>query len=491
VSTAGWTRYHWVAVGLCLVAFVAASLIADLIFEQVPHLEDEVAYLFQAQVFSVGKAYVDAPFRTNCFFAPFVLDYQGRRFGKYPPGWPALLSLGVRMGSAWWVNAACAALTVALTFRLGREIHDPLTGAVAAVLAATSPFLLILSGSLMSHPSCLVFTTAFLWCFRRTCVGLGPKASWSFAAGVMLGCVFAIRSFTALAFAFPSGLYALWRLFRRHEWKRLWFMGLGFVPLALTVPMFNAIWTGDPLLSPYVLFWPYDRLGFGPGHGPLPEGNTVRIGLGEAIIAIGRLATHLHGWPALSLSFVVLLFAFKPRRFWDVLLVSTALSLILAYVLYWTNGDILGPRYTYEIASALFVLSAAGIVHVGRWTREKGGWRWRALCILLVSLMIVDAFVYLPWQFERYQGLFGITGQPKEILQQADLDNALVIVRDDRGWWDYAVAFSMNAPTRDGDVVYASECPPWTGRLLEQFAGRSVYYFDGQTVQPFAGQSMP
>ena len=99
--------------------------------------------------------------------------------------------------------------------------------------------------------------------------------------------------------------------------------------------------------------------------------------------------------------------------------------------------------------------------------------------------------MYLPWQFKRYYGLFDITARPKEILQQADLHNALVIVRDDGGWKDYAVAFSMNVPTGDGDIVYASECPPLTEQLLEQFPGRAVYYFDGNTVQPFVGQGGP
>jgi len=491
VRKTGWTRYHWLTVGFVFVAFMSSGLIADLVFEQVPHLEDEVAYLFQAQVFSAGKAYVAAPFRTNCFFAPFILDHQGRRFGKYPPGWPALLSVGVRMGQTWWVNAACAALIIALTFRLGRETHDTLTGGMAAALTTTSPFLLLLSGSMMSHNPCLVFTTAFLWCFWRTCTHLTARARpsgegrWALAAGTMLGCAFVIRPFTAIVVAVPAGFYALWRFVRYREWQRVWFMGLGFLPLALVVPLFNAIWTGDPLLSPYVLFWPYDRLGFGPGHGPLEGGNTVWLGLSSAVASIGHLANHLQGWPALSLTFVVLLFVFKPHRFEDLFLVGTALSLLLAYVLYWTKGGVFGPRDTYESTSALFILSAAGIVRVERWMRNRGRRARLALYVALLLLTGVNLFVYLPWQFREYYGLYGITSRPRNILRRADLHNALVVVRDERGWYDYAVAFSMNVPTLDGDVVYASECPSHEEELLAHFADRMVYYFDGQTVQPY------
>jgi hypothetical protein len=104
-----------------------------------------------------------------------------------------------------------------------------------------------------------------------------------------------------------------------------------------------------------------------------------------------------------------------------------------------------------------------------------------------VLLVLVDLFVYLPWQFQKYYALYGITSEPREIFQQTDLHNALVIVRDERGWYDYAVAFSMNSPTLDGDVVYASECPLHQEELLAWFSSRVVYYFDGQTVRLYAG----
>jgi hypothetical protein len=524
LGEASWTRYHWMSVGSCLVVFVAAWLIADLVLEQVAHLEDEVAYLFQAQVFAMGKAHVPAPIHGNCFFAPFVLDHQGRRFGKYPPGWPALLALGVVAGQPWWVNAACVALTIALIFRLGREMHGPLVGATAAGLGSISPFLLLLSGSLMSHPACLLFLTLFLWCFWRTKARPNAGDGWALVAGVSLGCAFVIRPFTAVAVALPAGVWSLWSaiaqrdtstLGRRGAWRRIWFVGLGFAPLALVVPLSNAIWTGDPMLSPYEIFWPYDRLGFGPGHGPLPEGNTIWLGLSSVIAALGHLANVLHGWPALSLTFVVLLFLFKPRRQADLFLGWTALSLILAYALYWTSGDVFGPRYAYEATSALLVLSAAGIWRVWefcasqrdtgeqaagerdaarrrtsvRWREgERAPQKWARRCgpvlrAVLVLLIVVNLGLYLPWQLHVYRGLYGITSEPREVLQEAGLHNALVIVRDENGWKDYSVAFSLNRPTLDGDVVYANDCASLTEQLLSQYPGRDVYYYDGQSVR--------
>jgi 4-amino-4-deoxy-L-arabinose transferase-like glycosyltransferase len=490
--------YHWASVGFCLIAFVAAGLVADLVLERVAHIEDEVAYLFQAQVFAAGHAYVDAPFQTNCFFAPFVLDYQGRRFGKYPPAWPALLSLGLRMGQAWWVNAACTALSLALVFRLGSEVQHPRVGALAAGLGCMSPFVLLMSGSLMSHPSCLLFVTAFLWCFWRA--RMSRRDAWALAEGVMLGAAFVIRPFTALAIALPAVLWMIWDLIQHRRatgrvgtaWRHLWFVGVGFAPLALMVPLANAVWTGDPLLSPYVLFWPYDRLGFGPGHGPLPQGNTIWLGLSSSFAALGHLANDLHGWPTLSLVFVVLLFMFKPRRKAHLFLAATAASLVFAYALYWTSGDVFGPRYAFEATSALLVLSAAGISRVWLFVQQRDSERPRrvsrrsVLAGVLVLLTLVNLAGYLPWQLKRYRGLYGVTGKARELLSEARLDNALVIVRNENGWKDYATAFAMNAPTLDGPVVYASDCEPLNELLLAHYPGRAVYEFDGREVRPYS-----
>jgi hypothetical protein len=110
---------------------------------------------------------------------------------------------------------------------------------------------------------------------------------------------------------------------------------------------------------------------------------------------------------------------------------------------------------------------------------------------LLVLLMLVNLAGYLPWQLQQYRGLYGVSAEPRELLLAAELDNALVIVRDENGWKDYAVAFSMNEPTLDGAVVYANDCHPHNDQLVAQFPGRKVYVFDGQAVYPYAQTGEP
>ena len=71
---------------VCTLAFLATAAVAYFAFERLPHLEDEVAYLFQAKTMALGRLTVPSPSQPEAFWTPFVLDYQGQRFGKYPPG---------------------------------------------------------------------------------------------------------------------------------------------------------------------------------------------------------------------------------------------------------------------------------------------------------------------------------------------------------------------------------------------------------------------
>ena len=85
---------RWILL-VCALAALATAAVSYFAFERLPHLEDEVAYLFQARTMALGRLTVDSPANPDAFWTPFVLDHRGQRFGKYPPGWPAFLALGV------------------------------------------------------------------------------------------------------------------------------------------------------------------------------------------------------------------------------------------------------------------------------------------------------------------------------------------------------------------------------------------------------------
>ena len=285
---------------ICLFAFLSTSAVAFFAFERLPHLEDEVAYLFQAKTMALGRLFVPSPAFPDSFWFPFVLDYQGRRFGKYPPGWPAVLAIGVRVGVPWLVNPLLATVALYLVYRLGQTFYDERIGLLAAILGLVSPLFLVLGGSFLSHMATLVwlllFSLWFIWVVQR--------GGWWFAigAGMAFGMAFLTRPLTALAYSLPFGFYSLAQMFRQRQthWPNYLFVAVSGGAVAALLPLYQWALTGDPWLNPYVLWWPYDRLGFGPGIGAMSGGHSLHYAWINLKQDLSHTATDLLGWPALS-----------------------------------------------------------------------------------------------------------------------------------------------------------------------------------------------
>jgi hypothetical protein len=195
-------RYHFIVLLLIAFSMVMSALISRVVFERLPHLEDEVAYLFQAKTYAGGHLVIDSPEPRRAYWQPFVVDYAptGERFSKYTPGWPALLTIGVLFGQPWIINAFLAGLTVALTYRLGSEIFNPDVGLIATVLTAFSPMALLLNATLMGHTAALYGVTLFFYAYWR--IERGRHAlRWGIIAGIALGLVVTTRPLTPLASA--------------------------------------------------------------------------------------------------------------------------------------------------------------------------------------------------------------------------------------------------------------------------------------------------
>jgi 4-amino-4-deoxy-L-arabinose transferase-like glycosyltransferase len=290
---------------LCISTFLAAAAVAYGVFQAVPHLEDEQANLFAAKVFASGKLYVPSPSQPAAFFVPFVIEGEGRRISKYPPGYSLVLALGVLAHAPWLVNPLLGALALFATFALGRSIFPDAQGEqtalLAAILAAVSPMFLGLSSALLSHALSLLLLTIFAWAFIRSTSQVRRQALYTLIAGIALGAAALTRPLTTLAYAVPFGLWAIWRVIRRQAclWP-LVVMTCAAGALAVLLPLYQWQLTGDPWVNLYATWWSYDTVGFGPGHGPLPEGHSIASAIHNAHLDLVSLLTDLHGWPNLS-----------------------------------------------------------------------------------------------------------------------------------------------------------------------------------------------
>lgn len=469
-----------------LVAFGAAAWISWHIFERIPHLEDEFANLWQAEIMAEGRIAQPSPPFAKSFLIPFVVDYQGQRFGKYPPGWPAALSLGVRAGASWAVNATLAAFSLWLTYRLGSRLAGQAAGLLAAFFLLLSPMFLMLSSGLMSHGLSLFLTLAFALAWLDL-FGIGspgerlPRGLLIAVTGSSLGLLALTRPLTAAAVALPFAVDGGLRLLRgsRRERRALVAVGLLALGIALLLLLWQWALTGDPLLSPYRLWWPYDRVGFGPGVGVTEGGHDLELAWINTRFSLRAGQHDLFGWPFLSWVFI-------PFGWWSLrrkrsawLLFGIAAGLVLVYMAYWIGSWLFGPRYYYEALPGLALLSAAGVGALAGWEHgARQGLRWRRplLAGIVLVLVALNAVFYLPARVGGMHGLYGITRGPMQTLQRHDLDQALVIVHA-RHWWEYARLLPLAEPFGEGRLRIAwSRGERIDSQLEETFAGWEIYH---------------
>ncbi|MDZ4765701.1 MAG: glycosyltransferase family 39 protein [Chloroflexota bacterium] len=350
---------------LCLFAFAMSAILSRTVFERLPHLEDEVAYLFQARTYAGGHLVIDTPEPEDAYWQPFVVDYNGRRFGKYTPGFPALLALGVLVGQTWIVNALFGAAGVALVYRLGRDAFDADTGLIAAALVAFSPMALLLNATLMGHTAALCCTVLFMWCMlkiERASARHRYATAWAVAAGIALGILLATRALTAIAVALPFAVWSARRLVSHRTPQRsgravrvsplrpLIILALIAIVFGLSIPIYSAAATGDPFKNLYTLVWSYDRVGFGAGAGR--NIHTLEKGIRHARFDLSLTAADLFGWqigtidddardhldteadfyPYVGVSWILLPFALVIMYRWRALLVALWLAALAAWI---------------------------------------------------------------------------------------------------------------------------------------------------------------
>ncbi len=483
---------------LSLLAVFAALWVHDRVFERMAHLEDEMAYVWQAQVMAAGHVTIPSPPFPRSFLVPFVVDYQGQRFGKYPLGWPALLAVGEKFGVRYLVNPLLAGLGVWLTYRLGKRLLGSTVGLLAALLTLTSPFFLIVSGSLLSHPMGLVFSAAFALCWLEAFATPQSKLpAWlPLVSGAgALGVLALSRPYTALGVALPFAFHGLVLLWRGDKVIRLRLFLFGMLVALIAGLHFLWQWvaTGDPFLNPYTLWWPYDKVGFGPGYGRLEGGHTLKIGWINTRHSLYVGAHDLFGWAAYSWIFLPFgLVALLKERNWRALLaVGVFPSLVLLYVAYWVGAALFGPRYYYEGLYSLTLLSATGIAWLAGWPLRPeqpfpnyAGWRSLrplGMTALLTILLLANVLFYLPFRLQKMYGLYDIRRSKLAILQtpQAQqLAPGLIIVHIHKSWVEYGTLLELQDPFLTTPFIVAlSRGPVVDAQLAQSVTDRRVYHY--------------
>jgi hypothetical protein len=391
-------------VGICL-AFWS--------FERLPHVEDEVAYLFQAKTFAGGALTVPAP--PEALWPG--LDYylfeiqDGRWYSATVPGWPAALALGVLVDAPWLVNPLLAALSVLLAHRVAARLAGRDQADLVAMMMGASPWLLAMSASMMPHTLTL-FLMLGAWALI---LGAGDAGAGAlrrlFVAGLAMGWIFATRPLDGVL---VGGLTGLWLLLIAPQGGpgRALIYGLGCLATGGLLLAYNAAITGSALDQP--LTHCLDRLwaeganayGFGPQIGPPGGWGALDLwpghSLTEALVNTLNVAVNLQfdmmGWTVGSLALVLAcLLWHRPDRT-DIAMGALVAVIVLAMALYWfADSYYIGPRYWFLAAFPLFFLSARGFEAIRARFADNPGAQINIEALLWYAC-IFGLCVFLPWR---------------------------------------------------------------------------------------------
>jgi hypothetical protein len=485
---------------------VISSLLAWFALNRMPHIPDEVAYIFQAKHLAAGHFYLLQPPDPNALYCALSIADGSKWYSAMPAaGWAFALAAGFWAGVPWLVNPLLGGLAILLSHALVRRLYGGKVADAVALLMAASPWLLFLSASLMPHALSLVLSLIGLVGVERA----REKGSigWAAASGLSFGALVHVRVLEAILVAAVAGLWWLsagWRKLRLPALATACVAGLLMTGLFLS---YNKALTGDAMLPPVNKFFNQsyyqgaNRLGFGrdvgnvgwtgldalPGHGPI----DVVMNTNQNLYLLNF---ELFGWACGSLVFAFLLLAWRHLRS-DGLMWGWVFATVGGMSLYWfSGGPDFGPRYWYQMILPVTVLTVRGAQGLAERlaandVSRPASQRVWAFVVLASLLGLVNV---IPWRsLDKYHHYRGMRPDIRRLERDYHFGQSLVLVRGP-SWPDYASAFSFNPPTFDRNApgpIYARELGPESNdRLRNYYASRPLWIVDGpaQTGKGFA-----
>ena len=145
-------------------AFFLVTLVRVLVLRDAVISDDENAYVFMAQMFASGHISVPSPPEAiRPFFDNQFLINNGKLYGIYFPGHPAMLAIGEWFGALNWVTSVCASLTVPLAFAISRRLFGQRTALLTLPMLLVSPYFIFSSATLLAHSTVAFLLLAFVY----------------------------------------------------------------------------------------------------------------------------------------------------------------------------------------------------------------------------------------------------------------------------------------------------------------------------------------
>lgn len=449
-----------VAAACIALAFAGSLVVAGKTLDGFPNSADEYAYLFQAQTYAKGKLW-EKPHDLEEFFTfNHIAQKEGVRAGRFPPGWPLLLSTAFYLGiPALLINPMLALIAMVVFYAFAQRFYSPPVAVWATLSLALTSYFIFNAASFFSHISCLLMTLGLVYSLHLHFAN--GRIIHAILGGFFLGLIITIRYYTAALIFLPFFIYLVWH-YRVSVIRPTFWIGAGCLPPVIFLLWYNYSITGNAFLP--VTMWAYQNegLGFVRGHSWL-----------KGVEHIIRWSFMFLYWcsPAFLLMYVVFLWrkirdkAERINHPED----YTFLLLMTGYFFYYEiGGNQYGPRFFLEAFPFLVLFVVRQVfAHQRRWM----------FAFFLAGFIF--ALVKIPFIAYREHRIVRERQDVYRLSRENDLRNAVVLV---------ASPVSVRRPMPIGDlirndagyensVLYARDIPGRNEALFRYYPGRRFYRY--------------
>jgi hypothetical protein len=482
---------RWPLVAAALVVLVAAGL-SYFVYQNHPHLQDEVGYLLHARYLAAGKVTLPIPPVPDAF--DFYLMGTGSKgwFSIVPPGWPAVLAIGVWLGVPWLVNPLLAGLNVWIAWLFLREVCPAPTARLVLLLLCASPWFIFMSMNFLTHT--ILTTVVWLAALGIVRARSSGKSGWAWVAGLAIGFASLVRPLDALIAAILFGQWAMGLGGKRLRFASLAALATGTVLMGALAGPYNAYLSGSPTQAPLQVYMDQkfgkgsNDLGFGPNRGsgwPIdawPGHSPLEAVLNTALSA-SSVNTELHGWSIGSLwAVAIAVLAGRGNRTDRIWLGAVAVIVFVYGFYHFSGGPDFGARYWYQALLPLLILSARGLETLSQWVGDE---RPIAAAILLSVLALG---IYLPWRAaDKYWHYLFMRPDVREEAARHNFGRSLVLIRGQE-FPDYVSAaiynpLDLRPESSEAAPIYAWDRDAAThAKLLALYRDRPVWVLEGPTL---------
>jgi hypothetical protein len=477
------------------------AIVSAYVLDHRTNAADEWANTYQAALFAKGHAYGHIPPCVEAFRSWWIVEYMGRTFAQYTPGWPSFMTPFVAVGAAWLAGPFAFGLLVVGIARLARRAaatgfsevdrarcsHEArASGILAGLVATLGSTMLLNAGSRYPH----IFVAAtYAWSVEALCAVAskadGGERSWPkrpWAWGIALGALAALMLSTRPGDGAMLGIgllayfgYALLR--GRVPWQSIAGGAFAFGLIGGVTLVILRLQMGRWFVTGYAL---NADVKWSP-----PDPNDYKWGL--------PFGTGSYCWwpcsPAVGIAGLAIV-GRSARRIAIVFLIS-----FVPFFAFYTLSEVgrghddgYGPRY--ELPFMVPMAVGTGIILARLCSSARMGWKGtRALrtagpALVALTAAVVGTAVIAPLVYPYNRGWVLGRNRLRVQIDRAGLRNAVVLVGDGAGLYEPlpsvdAMDLIENLPLDlypQQDVIVALSPTPVLEQCVRQlYPNRSFY----------------